>query len=151
MYHPMKTLICTMGLPRSGKSTWASKQNYPIVNPDSIRLAIHGQRYLPVAKTIRAFAYNMVRSLFLAGHNTVIFDATFLTLRGRDKVRQQMDLHEESTEDIIEVYFKVFDTSIDICIERAKDTYPDLIPVIKRMNNHKEKLESYEYEYTECY
>src|SRR5690554_6874569 len=31
-------LICTVGLPRSGKTTWARKQSYPIVNPDSIRL-----------------------------------------------------------------------------------------------------------------
>ena len=35
-------LIVMVGLPRSGKTTWARKQGYPIVNPDSIRLAFHG-------------------------------------------------------------------------------------------------------------
>ncbi len=51
----MKKLICTVGLPRSGKSTWCKTQSYPIVNKDSIRLALHGQRYLQDAeKEIRA-------------------------------------------------------------------------------------------------
>ncbi len=49
-----KLLIATVGLPRSGKTTWAL--NYaqsslaPIVNPEAVRLAIHGQRYAAVAE-----------------------------------------------------------------------------------------------------
>ncbi len=33
----MNRLILTVGLPRSGKTTWALEQGWPIVNPDSIR------------------------------------------------------------------------------------------------------------------
>jgi len=40
----MKILILTVGLPRSGKSTWAAKKGFPIVSPDAIRLAMHGMR-----------------------------------------------------------------------------------------------------------
>ena len=41
----MKEIIVTVGLPRSGKTTWAREQGYPIVNPDSIRLSLHGKRF----------------------------------------------------------------------------------------------------------
>ena len=41
-----KQLILTVGLPRSGKTTWALAQGYPIVAPDAIRLAVTGQRYV---------------------------------------------------------------------------------------------------------
>lgn len=45
----MKKLILTIGLPRSGKSTWAKQQGCPVVNPDSIRLALHGKAYIQEA------------------------------------------------------------------------------------------------------
>lgn len=76
------TLILTVGLPRSGKSTWSREyvQAHPgaaIVNPDSIRLALHGQLHLPSAEPmVWSIARYMVKALFLAGHHTVILDAT---------------------------------------------------------------------------
>lgn len=81
-----KALICLVGLPRSGKSTWAKSQAWPIVNPDAVRLAIHGQRFITEAEpfvwaTVRA----MVKALFLAGHNIVILDATNTTRKRRDE------------------------------------------------------------------
>ncbi len=36
-----QTLILMVGLPRSGKTTRARQIDHPIVNPDSIRLALH--------------------------------------------------------------------------------------------------------------
>ena len=71
-----RLLICTMGIPRSGKSTWARKQSWPTVEPDSIRLAMHGKIfYGPMEPGILAVALTMVESLFLFGHNSVIFDS----------------------------------------------------------------------------
>lgn len=73
----MKTLILPVGLPRSGKSTWSATQGFPIVNPDSIRLAVHGHPFLPAAEPlVWTIARYMVKALFLAGHDTVILDAT---------------------------------------------------------------------------
>lgn len=75
----------TVGLPRSGKTTWAREQGLPIVNPDSIRLAIHGQPFIAQAEPfVWATAKAMVRALFLAGHDAVILDATNTTAKRRD-------------------------------------------------------------------
>ena len=82
----MKTLILTVGLPQSGKSTWAKKQGHPIVNPDSIRLALHGQLFIKKAEDfVWTIAKTIVKSLFLAGHNAVILDATNITKARRDE------------------------------------------------------------------
>ena len=72
----MKVLILTVGLPRSGKSTWAKKQGYPIINPDSIRLALHGEHFIEDAEPmVWTIAMYMTKALFLAGHNKIIIDA----------------------------------------------------------------------------
>lgn len=85
-----KRLTMMVGLPRCGKSTFAIQRSKalgaPIVNPDSIRLAIHGQVYLKSAEPfVWATAGTMVRSLFLTGHEEVILDATNLTEATRMK------------------------------------------------------------------
>jgi len=120
------TLIMTVGLPRSGKSTWARKQEHLIVNPDSIRLAIHGQAFIedtePIVWTITKY---MVKALFLAGHNKVILDATNTTKEARDFW----------ISDDWKCIYHLFLASKSECIERAiKDDKEYLIPVIERMS-----------------
>jgi predicted kinase len=126
----MKTLIMTIGLPRSGKSTWARKQGFPIVNPDSIRLALYGKPFiLEAEKMVWSIAEYMTKALFLAGHDTVILDATNLTKKRRDFCHYKLWKRE----------YVYFDTSKKVCIERAhKDKRLDLIPVIKEMDMTKE-------------
>jgi predicted kinase len=121
----MNILVVLAGLPRSGKSTWASQQSLPIVNPDSIRLTIHGQTYFPPAEPlVWAFAHMMVNALFKAGHTRVILDATNVTQKRRD---------EWLSKDYI-ASLKVFETPPEVCIERARaGNREDLIPVIERM------------------
>ena len=135
----MKTLICTMGLPRSGKSTWVREQNVPIVNPDAIRLATHGQRFWgPGEKQVWATAHVMVRALFGAGHETVILDATNTSRKQRD----QWQSDEWTT------VFHHVDTNQAICESRALyDEMPDLIDVIGRMVDEFEPLEDDEIRY----
>lgn len=127
-----KTLICTVGLPRSGKTTWARKQNLPIVSPDAIRLALHGQRFIAEAEPyVWAIAKTMVRALFLAGHSFVILDATNNTRKRRDEWQSK----EWTT------CFKVINTPSRICLERARaegDEY--IVPVIERMVAEHETL-----------
>src|SRR5216683_5886868 len=80
------TLFLTVGLPRSGQSTWARGTNTPIVCPDEIRLALHGQRFIASAEPlVWAIARIMVSALFGAGHPRVILDATNLTKARRDE------------------------------------------------------------------
>ncbi len=115
----------TVGLPRCGKSTWSLTQKLPIVCPDAIRLAIHGQPFLPSAeKLVWAVAHYMVESLFLAGHDKVILDATNLTDYRRNEWRSKKWNRE----------YYIFHEDEGSCIERAKTTNQEyLIPVIKRM------------------
>lgn len=126
----LKHLIMTVGLPRSGKSTWAKKQGLPIINPDSIRLAIHGKHFIEEAEPlIWIMAKYMVKSLFIAGHNKVILDATNLTNKRRDYWK----------DDMWKRCYVNFDATKEQCINRAIEDYRyDLIGIILRMNDEKE-------------
>lgn len=128
----MKELILTVGLPRSGKSTWAKQQGCPIVNPDSIRYALHGQRFQSLAEPfVWACATLMVRALFLAGHEKVIVDATNNTRKRRDFWRSSD----------WEVKCKIIDTSREICIQRAMEKKDiEILPIIERMAMEKEPV-----------
>lgn len=108
---PTNVLLMTVGLPRSGKSTWVSQQPFPIVNPDSIRLALHGQPFIGLAEGfVWAIAKVMVRALFISGHTTVILDATNTTRKRRDDWKSSSWVRK----------YQVFDTDKDECIRRAK-------------------------------
>ena len=123
----MNKLILMVGLPRSGKTTWAKQQGFPIVNPDSIRLATHGQRfYGPAEALVWAFAYLMVDSLFRAGHETVIVDATNVSEKRRSEWGKRFPNAV--------VIHHIIETSPEECLARARAVEDDeIIPVIQRM------------------
>ena len=120
----------TVGLPRSGKSTWAIKWKFPIVNPDSIRLALHGNAFIKDAEPIVwVIAKYMVKALFIAGHNKVILDATNMTNEARDYWEDEMWKRS----------YVYFDATKEQCVDRARNAdrlY--LIDVINRMDEEKE-------------
>lgn len=125
-------LVCTVGLPRSGKSTWAIQQGLPVVSPDAIRLATYGRRFWAPAETqVWAMTDLMIRSLFLAGHSAIILDATSINRRHRDERRCRT---QDNTQPRWATKFTVFDTSPEVCKQRALATdMPDLVDVIDRM------------------
>jgi predicted kinase len=127
-----KVLILTVGLPRSGKTTWARGQSIPIVSPDSIRLALHGQRFVGLAEPfVWAIARLMARALFLAGHDTVIVDATSTTKQRRDEWRSK-DWR---------LAFQNIPTSTEECLKRAEAEGDDyIIPIIKKMSDQFEPV-----------
>jgi predicted kinase len=131
------TLIAFVGLPRSGKSTicadLSKRLGAPIVRRDAIRLAIHGQRYEPLAEPlVKAFDLYMIRSLFLAGHEVVICDETNYSKAARNHMR------DEAWETI----FYHVGTSPTTCVTRAYLTnQPDLAPVIEEMYKRWEPFE----------
>lgn len=128
-----KLLILMVGLPRSGKSTAARRLGFPIVSPDAIRLALHGQRFQTLAEPfVHAIAQTMVRALFLAGHETVVVDACHTT----EKRRAAWQSADWS------VAYRLVDTPSDVCLARAVaegDAY--IIPVIERMAAEWEPVE----------
>ncbi len=90
MNSPDKTLLVLVGLPFSGKSTKARELGYPIVAPDSVRLAIHGKNYCPQAEgLVWSIMRFMVDALFIAGHDYVILDGTNTKRRRRDQWQNQ--------------------------------------------------------------
>ena len=127
-----QVLILTVGLPRSGKTTWARERGAPIVNPDSIRLALHGQAYIQSAeKVVWMVAELMVKALFLAGHPTVIVDATNASKKRRDAWKGDW-----------ETQFVVFEANKETCSLRAIEAdREDLLPVIERMAETWERLD----------
>lgn len=118
-------LYMTVGLPRSGKTTWASSQGVPVVNPDSIRLALHGKRFIPRSEgMVWAIAKIMVRALFLAGHTIVILDSCATT----KERRAEWDEFPNTR-----VWFQ---TSVSECLARARaEKDEEILPVIEKMAN----------------
>jgi tRNA uridine 5-carbamoylmethylation protein Kti12 len=122
-------LICLVGLPRSGKSTLTKTLTKafaaPVVNRDTIRLALHGQRYTHMAEPfVKAITKVMITSLFLSGHEFVIYDETNFSQAARDWCKSP-------DWDTIFVHLP---TSLETCIERAHATgQPDLEPILKEM------------------
>jgi len=122
-----RKLILTVGLPRSGKSTWALKQECPVVAGDAIREAIFGTLWWPPGEhQVWATARTMVRSLFLAGHKTVIFDSINVTQQSR-----RFWLPTEDCPWSLE--YTVISTPVKTCMQRALATKQEyLIPVIEK-------------------
>ena len=133
-------LICTVGLPRSGKSTWSKIQGLPIVNPDGIRLAAYGKRFWsPGELTVWRDVWVFIRSLFLAGHNKVILDSTNITRKLRDDCSFK-GFPDDSLLPEWKAYFHYIPTDQSECIKRAGlDT--EIIPVIEHMASLFEPLE----------
>jgi predicted kinase len=125
-------LIMMMGLPQSGKSTLARTIGAPIVCPDTIRLALHGQAFVASAEPfVWAIAKVMVRALFLAGHDRVVLDATNGTKKRRDEWKSS-DWKRE---------FLYVDTPAETCRIRAiTNNQPALVHVIDRMKDAWEPL-----------
>ena len=100
---------------------------------DAIRLAFHGERYLaPAEDFVRSLSKYMIKSLFLAGHHTVICDETNFSRAARNYNRDA----SWDTE------FHYVPTSKEICQERAiKTDQADLVPVIEEMANRWEDFE----------
>lgn len=137
MYKPMSQgnkLIMMVGLPRSGKSTWALAQGYPVVCPDAIRLAKTGQRWWgPIEHEVWATARTMIRALFLAGHKIVILDATALRRKQRDEFNCSQDV-------LWERHMQIIDTDVEICVDRAEKTYPELVDIIHWFHENRELI-----------
>lgn len=131
--HP-RILLGTVGYPRAGKSSWVRNRSCPIVSPDEIRLAMHGQNYIQAAEPfVWATAIVMVRALFGTGERLVLWDATNTT-----KERRRM-LYETGWT----TFWHHVDTPYGVCVERAMAANRgDLVPVILHMHAKFEPLDA---------
>ena len=138
----MARVIATMGLPRSGKSTWCYAGGYPIVCPDDFRLAMHGKAFIGEAEPFVWAAVWVALRALLRRHPTDLFDATNTTKARRDELRR----HAGGAD----VFFKEFTTSARECEKRAREgDREDLIPIIDKMFEGREPLQAGELIYPE--
>lgn len=120
-------VYATVGLPYSGKSSWAVRQNLPIASPDAMRLALTGQRFVAALEPLVWMnCHYMLDALAHAGHQEAIVDATNSSPKRR---REWTDRHPECI-----FYWVVFTTAPEDCRYRASqkgDT--EIGPIIDRM------------------
>ncbi len=135
----MKTLILTVGLPRSGKTTWALSERLPIVSPDAIRLATHGRRFWgPLERTVWAMAWQMTAALFHAGHDMVIVDACHLKQKRRDFWDSPV-MGDHPDWPCWSIALHKFSTTKEECISRARSVNDEeIVAVIERMSEQAE-------------
>lgn len=125
-----------VGLPRSGKSTRAMQLSIalhaPVVERDSIRLALYGLPYRPEGEgMVKALDDLFIKTLFHTGYTTVIVDETNFS-----KAARQRRIHPDW-----ETSFVVVDTPADVCKERAIITGQEyLLSVIDEMHARYEPL-----------
>ena len=122
------SLYVTIGLPGSGKSTWAAQKAQKetqclIVNRDSFRSMIKGGKYVfdkDYEEYIKTNCYDFINML-LAGGFDVIVDETNLTVQKRHELfNNAMMFFGEKKHTFIGIYF---DKSKDVCLEnRMKDS-----------------------------
>jgi len=102
-----------VGVPGSGKTTWAARQPYSVLSSDAIRLLVADD---PAIQTIHRQVFATLRSLArqrLELHRPVTcIDSTALT---RWERRQWVRL-ADNVECEVEAIF--FDTPLEICLER---------------------------------
>lgn len=129
--NPAYALMIMCGLPLSGKSTTAKeyqREGWTVLCPDTVRLAIHGQAFVPGAEPfVWATVETIVRSLLMDGHR-VIVDATNNT---RERRRVWLRMADDFGMPLLVNYHA---TPARECIDRAeRDGKDHMIPVIKRM------------------
>lgn len=126
-------LIVLVGLPRSGKTTWALDHLLPIVSLDAIRQVFLASNTPVVASgMVDHTAMFMVRSLFMAGHRRVILDDCNLTRELRDR------WYPKAANPTWLVQFVDMPATVKECIGRAEK---DHTPTILKMADIAEPLE----------
>lgn len=134
----MSKLTCLIGRPRASKSTFAHlwEREAPmrvVVNADSIRLALTGERYNYLAESVVfSMKYVFIRALLKQGYE-VLCDGT----NSSDISLQRILEIDPKTE------FVIIDTPEEVCIERAIATNQlDLIPAIKSIGKNIDRIQS---------
>lgn len=113
------TLTLTRGLPGSGKSTWAEEwvNEAPSwrarVNRDDIRFQLFGKYVLShmQEETVTVAQHAQIRALLAAGISVVVDDTNL-------RARTVRDLQDIAASLGVDVAFKDFNTSVEVCIER---------------------------------
>lgn len=128
-------LTVLIGMPRSGKSVYASKWELEedrdnhlarvVLSQDKLRLALHGMRYVQSAEPVVHGIYStMVRTLLMNPRLHILLDDTHTTVSA---IRAVLNIDADAE-------FIYIHCDSEIAKQRAVNTkQSDLVPVIDRM------------------
>jgi predicted kinase len=121
-----------IGLPRSGKSTFAEKwknekPNRVVLNGDNFRYAIYNKRFQVIGEElVKSSLITAARALYISGYD-VLIDETHTTT---SNILSVLAIDEDAT-----AYF--IKTPSEVCKQRAIACgQEDLVPVIQRMTEN---------------
>ena len=116
----MQKLYITIGLPGSGKSSWASFKaksdfNIKIVSKDALREMMHGAYTYNVVTepSVEAASHNLITTLLITGYDVIVDECN---LRADDRGALAM-LARGINPEVVVIYV-VFSTSVETCIQR---------------------------------
>lgn len=136
MHDAKDQFVVMVGLPRSGKTTAIKRHfipnGYTRVCPDDVRIAFHGERFIPKAEPfVWVVVRLMVESLLLSG-NKVVLDGTFTTRKRREPW------------EIFNATYCWVTTSKEVCLDRAREENDnEIILTIERQADYFEPPEIY--------
>lgn len=126
-----KFLLMTIGLPRSGKTTWVKRNLNPedvIVSGDEIRKIVYGQRFWEDGETLMLAISSLFMRMLMEQGKTIIVDECNVTRKCREPILEMAKRYG---------YYAIgaiFPTPKEECLRRADITNDDIIkPVIERM------------------
>jgi predicted kinase len=131
-------LCITIGLPKSGKSTFLDEHTsteVTILCPDDFRWAIYGQEFFKQGEPFVWACVEAAARAILRRGGSVVIDATNTTTAARStwrKLAHEFDL---------QLLALVFKTPYDVCIARAEN---HMVPVIARMYKQWEDIQEWE-------
>ena len=122
-------LVCTVGLPGAGKTTWADATGWPVISPDRIRYGCTGAPvyyHQPDYRVWDDIMWSSVRTAIQKhqrmGAPFIVLDSTGTDLQKRTAFREWGQKVKAT------VLFMVFHTGREVCKERlrAAERFPDL-------------------------